>query len=137
MFLSYAQRLEDYHLALAFAGEPPGFYIDVGAGHPVADNVTFALHLAGWSGIAVEPQEQLASLYRQQRPRDRVAATLLGRAAGTVPFHVFETWHGLSTMRADRAREAQPLAALAGSSSVPSSPSPPCARRRACRASIF
>ena len=47
MFLSYAQRLEDYHLALAFAGEPPGFYIDVGAGHPVADNVTFALHLAG------------------------------------------------------------------------------------------
>ena len=29
--------------------------------------------------------------------------------AGTVPFHVFETWHGLSTMRADRAREAQAL----------------------------
>ena len=108
MFLSYAQRLEDYHLALAFAGEPPGFYIDVGAGHPVADNVTFALHLAGWSGIAVEPQEQLARSTGSSGPGTGSPRPFspCGRHGA---FHVFETWHGLSTMRADRAREAQAL----------------------------
>ena len=40
MPLSYTQNLEDYHLALAFAGQERGFYIDIGAGHPVADNVS-------------------------------------------------------------------------------------------------
>jgi hypothetical protein len=39
MKLSYAQRLEDYHLELVFADVRDGFYIDVGGGHPVADNV--------------------------------------------------------------------------------------------------
>ena len=31
MDLSYAQNLEDYHLAQAFAGQQSGFYIDVEA----------------------------------------------------------------------------------------------------------
>ena len=38
-----------------------GFYIDVGAGHPIADNVTFWLYERGWHGIAVEPQADLAA----------------------------------------------------------------------------
>ena len=32
-------NLEDYHLSLAFEGQATGTYIDVGAGHPIADNV--------------------------------------------------------------------------------------------------
>ena len=40
MELSYSQNLEDYHLSLAFAGQKTGTYIDVGAGHPIADNVS-------------------------------------------------------------------------------------------------
>jgi hypothetical protein len=31
MPLPYTQNMEDYHLALAFAGQEKGFYIDVGA----------------------------------------------------------------------------------------------------------
>jgi FkbM family methyltransferase len=109
MFLSYAQRLEDYHLALAFAAQRTGFYVDVGAGHPIADNVTFALYLTGWSGLVVEPQENLLSLYRHLRPRDRAVDSLVGRTVGEAPFHVFDTLHGLSTTLPDRAREAQAL----------------------------
>src|SRR5215213_127086 len=63
MDLSYAQNLEDYHLAQVFAGQERGFYIDVGAGHPVADNVSFHFYLQGWRGIVVEPQERLCRLY--------------------------------------------------------------------------
>ena len=74
MDLSYTQNLEDYHLSLAFAGQATGTYIDVGAGHPVADNVSFWFYERGWSGVVVEPQPELAALYKQLRPRDRVVS---------------------------------------------------------------
>jgi len=41
MDLSYTQNMEDYHLSLAFEGQSAGTYIDIGAGHPIADNVSF------------------------------------------------------------------------------------------------
>ena len=40
MHLSYAQNLEDYHLDLIFRDVAAGTYVDVGGGHPVADNVS-------------------------------------------------------------------------------------------------
>ena len=97
MKISYAQNLEDYHLWQAFGPEPKGFYIDIGAGHPVADNVSFAFYEAGWHGIVVEPQPRLASLYPQVRPRDATIAALVGRASGDTDFHMVEKLHGFST----------------------------------------
>src|SRR5215211_5059577 len=70
--LSYAQNLEDYHLSLAFAGQPTGTYIDIGGGHPVAGSVSFWFYELGWQGIVVEPQEALAALHQRIRPRDTV-----------------------------------------------------------------
>ena len=67
MELSYSQNLEDYHLSLAFAGQKTGTYIDVGAGHPIADNVSFWFYERGWQGIVVEPQLELAALYERLR----------------------------------------------------------------------
>ncbi len=106
MELSYAQNLEDYHLARVFAGQADGFYIDVGAGHPVADNVSFWFYLQGWRGLAVEPQADLADLYAHVRPRDIAVASLVGRSAGEADFHVVERLHGFSTTVAAHAQGA-------------------------------
>ncbi len=97
MHLSYAQNLEDYHLELLFAGQDTGTYVDVGGGHPVADNVSFWFYLKGWRGLIVEPQEHLAALYAHVRPRDHTVSCLAGRAAGEVEFHVVDKLHGFST----------------------------------------
>jgi FkbM family methyltransferase len=97
MQLSYAQNLEDYHLWTAFEGLPAGVYIDIGAGHPVADNVTFALYERGWRGIVVEPQAELARLYAAIRPRDTVVSALIGRTTGEASFHQVDRLHGFST----------------------------------------
>ena len=83
MDLSYAANLEDYHLACAFDGQQAGFYIDVGAGHPVADNVSCWFYLQGWRGLVVEPQGQLIDLYPMVRPRDIPVTELLGRTSGS------------------------------------------------------
>jgi len=79
--LSYAQNLEDYHLSLAFAGAPAGTYIDIGGGHPVAGSVSFWFYERGWQGIVVEPQSELAALYKRVRRRDLVTAAWLGGRA--------------------------------------------------------
>src|SRR5919112_4341351 len=106
MELSYAQNLEDYHLARVFAGQATGFYIDVGAGHPVADNVSFWFYLQGWRGLVVEPQQDLAALYAHIRPRDIAVCGLVGRSAGEADFHVVERLHGFSTTNEAHARGA-------------------------------
>ena len=86
MRMSYAQNLEDYHLDLVFAGQEAGSYIDVGGGHPVADNVSFWFYLKGWRDLVVEPQQRLADIYAHVRPRDSVACCLSGRAEGEAEF---------------------------------------------------
>jgi FkbM family methyltransferase len=111
MKLSYSQRLEDIHLEQVLDGVAAGTYIDVGGGHPVADNVTFRFYLAGWRGLVVEPQERLAETHRRVRPRDIVHCGLVGRCEGTATFHAVAGMHGFSTMRAAHASAAEALGA--------------------------
>lgn len=103
---SYAQRLEDYYLNLAFAGQPSGSYIDIGAGHPVEDNVSYWFYLQGWSGLVAEPQDKLLASYAQIRPRDIREHRLVGREAGTASFFRFDELHGLSTTSREAAEAA-------------------------------
>ena len=111
MELSYTQNLEDYHLSLAFAGQQSGFYIDIGGGHPVADNVSFWFYERGWRGIVVEPQPQLTALYERLRPRDLVVQGLVGRSSGEMDFHVVDRLHGLSTTVEQHAKGARAFGA--------------------------
>ena len=105
--ISYAQRYEDLHLLRCFDGQPTGFYIDVGAGHPVYDNVSFAFYLEGWRGITVEPNPWLAELSAAVRPRDRRIQSLVGAKPGEATYYLVEHFHGLSTTVADHAQAAQ------------------------------
>jgi FkbM family methyltransferase len=111
MELSYTQNLEDYHLALAFAGQATGTYVDIGGGHPVADNVSFWFYERGWAGIVVEPQPELAALYSRLRPRDIAVRTLIGRESGECDFYLVERLHGFSTIIERHAQRAQAFGA--------------------------
>lgn len=106
MQLSYAQNLEDYHLDLVFSGQTDGTYVDVGGGHPVADNVSFWFYLEGWRGLVVEPQQALAETYAYVRPRDRTVSCLAGRGDGEAEFHVVDRLHGFSTTLREHAAGA-------------------------------
>ncbi len=117
--LSYAQNLEDVHIDMAFGGQSTGFYIDIGGGHPVADNVTIAAYLAGWRGVVVEPQERLARLYPRLRPRDTILSCLVGRAEGEATFHEVERLHGFSTMIESHAQGAVAFGADYSSRALP------------------
>ena len=115
MQLSYTQNLEDWHLWQALGGKSTGdkggFYIDVGAGHPIADNVSFWFYERGWRGICAEPQPGLAALYPRIRPRDLVFEGLIGRTSGETDFHIVDRLHGFSTTVETHAKGAQQFGA--------------------------
>jgi FkbM family methyltransferase len=105
--ISYAQRFEDLCLMRCFGGRSEGFYVDIGSGHPVYDNMSFAFYLQGWRGVTVEPNPWLARLSRSVRPRDCHIQALIGAAVGEATFHLVEDFHGLSTMIASHAQSAR------------------------------
>ena len=104
--VSYSQRFEDLYLMRCFGDRADGFYIDIGAGHPVFDNVSFAFYLKGWTGITVEPNPALARLGRAVRPRDRMLEAVVGAKQGETTFYVVNEFHGFSTTIADNAGAA-------------------------------
>jgi FkbM family methyltransferase len=105
--ISYAQRYEDMHLLRCFHAQQSGFYIDIGAGHPVYDNVSLAFYLRGWRGITVEPNPWLAQLSEAVRPRDTRIQSLIGAAEGEATYYLVEDFHGLSTTVESHARAAE------------------------------
>lgn len=50
-----------------FKNKDNGFFVDVGANHPVKINNTFLLESKGWKGISIEPQKQFRDLWEKER----------------------------------------------------------------------
>lgn len=82
--ISYSQNQEDVVLYRLVQLVPEGFYVDVGAAHPVLDNVTYALYLAGWRGINIEPMKREADLLREVRLRDITCEVAAGDTHGSM-----------------------------------------------------
>jgi len=67
---SYAQEGEDIILKRIFSGQQMGFYIDVGAHHPMRFSNTYSFYKSGWRGINIEPNPESFNLFTKYRPRD-------------------------------------------------------------------
>ena len=105
MFVSYSANYEDVILNRVFGSRNSGFYIDVGAAHPLYENDTRALYDRGWRGINIEPN---ATFYRELvagRPRDRNVNAAVSDTPGQLIYHeVIGT--GLSTCDPEEAARA-------------------------------
>jgi FkbM family methyltransferase len=63
-----------------------GFYIDIGANHPIVLSATYLLYRKGWQGITIEPIPALYSLHARLRPRDNCLNLGVGVRPGSQPF---------------------------------------------------
>ena len=95
--ISYAQNFEDVLLHRCFGKLPQGFYVDIGAYHPVIASVTKIFYDAGWSGINVEPGPGIDTL-RRGRPRDINLALAVTDAEGEADFWEHIDDPGTSTL---------------------------------------
>lgn len=107
--ISYASNGEDVMLRRALADRPGGFYIDVGANHPMVDSVTALFYLRGWSGINIEPSRHIFDHLAKHRARDINLNIAVGEAEGELPFLDMPNT-GLSTLAPDLIATYQPNA---------------------------
>lgn len=95
---SYAQNREDIILAAFFRPEESGFYVDVGANHPVHDSVTNYFYERGWHGINIEPNKRLYKALIKARPHDINLQIGVANKAGKLKIREYEErYDGLST----------------------------------------
>jgi FkbM family methyltransferase len=89
MMISFAQNYEDVVLERLFSGRQTGFYIDVGAWHPVWNSTTKHFYQKGWRGINIEPQPSFFELLQKDRPRDVNINATIGSSHASIDLITF------------------------------------------------
>lgn len=67
---SYSQEGEDLVLSRFIKDKTKGFYVDIGAHHPLRFSNTYRFYLGGWNGINIDAMPGSMSIFNQLRPRD-------------------------------------------------------------------
>ena len=86
---SYSQEGEDRILARLFESSGQGFYVDVGAHHPMRFSNTFLFYRRGWRGVNIDATPGSMRLFDRYRSRDTNIESGVGLTTGVVPFYVF------------------------------------------------
>ena len=85
-----SQQEEEQLVRDFFAGADPGFFVEVGANHPTEGSQTWHLEQAGWTGVLIEPQPDLAAFLVTAR-KSKVFATACSspqNAGQSLPLHI-------------------------------------------------
>lgn len=81
----YCLEGDDSIIESLLRGFSSGRYVEVGANHPVNENVTFRLSQLGWSGLSIDATASLSSDWAKLRPADNfIIATLSSREQSAV-----------------------------------------------------
>lgn len=90
---SYSQHSEDRLVAELLKDIPlaMGIYVDVGANQPTQISNTYLFYRNGCSGIAIEPNYELRSLFLAARPRDLLLSVGCGAEFALKTFYKTST----------------------------------------------
>jgi len=86
---SWSQEGEDQILRRIFERQQSGFYVDVGAHHPMRFSNTYLFYRLGWSGINIDAMPGSMQAFREVRPRDINLELGVGLEAGEKEYYIF------------------------------------------------
>jgi FkbM family methyltransferase len=86
---SYSESGEDL-IASYLLSTSAGFFVDIGAGHPVVGSNTYKFYRSGWSGIGIDANKELKTSWRFLRPRDKFIPVAIGNKKGEIDFYEYE-----------------------------------------------
>lgn len=86
----YSQTGEDAILAHLLFDHHSGFYVDVGAFHPIQYSNTYYFYRRGWMGINIEPTAGQIDLFKNLRPRDINLACAVAKTEGPIHLTTFD-----------------------------------------------
>ena len=85
----FSQEGEDLILARFFEGKKQGFYVDVGAHHPVRFSNTYLFYQRGWRGINIDGMPGSMKEFDKMRPGDQNIEALISSEPREVEFFLF------------------------------------------------
>ena len=85
----YSQEGEDLIVARLFEGKSDGFFVDVGAHHPVRHSNTYLLYRRWWRGINIDATPGSMTEFRRLRPRDINIECLVASDPSPQSFYIF------------------------------------------------
>lgn len=99
---SYSQIGEDLIVDHFLGHKKNGFYVDIGAYHPVHLSNTHLFYARGWNGLQVEPDFKRSLLFKKYRPRSTTLNVGVGNTESEKNFYVFKE-EALSTFSKESA----------------------------------
>jgi FkbM family methyltransferase len=87
---SYSQEGEDMILRRLFETQDTGFFVDVGAHHPMRFSNTHIFYRQGWHGMNIEPNPEAIRAFRVFRPRDINLQIGVNESAGEMTYFCFD-----------------------------------------------
>lgn len=87
---SYSQEGEDIILRRIFSQQKVGFYVDVGAHHPMRFSNTYSFYKLGWRGINVEPNPDNFNMFKKYRANDINLNLGIAKVNGHLNYHMFD-----------------------------------------------
>jgi len=87
---SYSQEGEDMILRRMFDTQNTGFYVDIGAHHPMRFSNTHLFYRRGWRGMNIEPNPEAIRAFRVFRPRDINLQIGVNESAGALTYVCFD-----------------------------------------------
>jgi FkbM family methyltransferase len=104
---SYSRSGEDLLLDEIFNYKASGFYVDVGAFHPIKYSNTFKFYLKGWTGINIEPNLELISQFKGVRPNDINLNLAINEQPGFINYYMNDADPSMNTVSADFAQNSK------------------------------
>lgn len=98
--------------------EKPGFYVDVGAHHPVRFSNTYHYYLKGWQGINIDPIPGTKNSFDCQRPRDLNLECAIGDCEEQLDYYQFQE-PAFNTLVPDNALSAKDKTTLTKVTPIP------------------
>ena len=94
---SYAMDGEDLAIDQYIEKKEKGFYVDIGAHHPIHRNNTQLLFNKGWSGINIDVNKFSIDLFNFLRPNDINLLTAISDQEGEITFYYQKKFSQLNT----------------------------------------
>ncbi len=107
---THAQEGEDKVLETYFKNKEKGFYIDIGACHPVRFSNTYLFYKRGWNGINIDANPGSMKLFGKYRPRDINIEAPISNSHKKINYYIFDEpalnsfSSDLSKFRADKTK---------------------------------
>ena len=102
---SYAMDGEDTAINVFNKKTEKGFYVDIGAHHPIQRNNTHLLFKKGWEGINIDVNKFSIDLFNFLRPRDLNLQIAVSDKEGEISFFYQKKFSQLNTTDKDIAKE--------------------------------